>query len=140
MNFDNKKRNLVNSDGDSYGFVDDIESLDFIRAEARLGQNLKTQLFLVYSLLALVPHCICPFFIGCWWLWVGGRCWLWGAGGCWCRLLGKVDEKYAHHHHQRGTKKLLSMKNMTAFGKNNLRGSARVTCLLICFAYVSLCY
>lgn len=96
-----KKSNLVICDGDSYGFVDDIESFDSIRAEARLGQNLKTQLFLVYSLLALVPHCICPFFIGCWWLWVGGRCWL-GAGGCWCRLLGKVDEKYAHQHHQRG--------------------------------------
>ena len=50
----------MNIDDDSYGFVDDIESLDFIRAEARLGQNLKAQLFLVYSLLALVPHCICP--------------------------------------------------------------------------------
>ena len=60
LNFNNKKRNLLNSDGDSYGFVDDIESFDSIRAEARLGQNLKTQLFLVYSLLALVPHCICP--------------------------------------------------------------------------------
>ena len=91
LNFDNKKRNLVNSDGDSYGFVDDIESRDFIRAEIRLGQNLKTQLFLVYSLLALVPHCICPFFIGCWWLWAGGRCWLWvlvGAGaGYWGRWM-----------------------------------------------------
>ena len=43
--------------------MDDIESLDFIRAEIRLGQNLKTQLFLVYSLLALVPHCICPFLL-----------------------------------------------------------------------------
>ena len=47
LNFNNKKRNLVNCDGDSYGFLDDKESLDFIRAEARLGQNLKTQLFLV---------------------------------------------------------------------------------------------
>ena len=63
-----------------------------------------------------------------------------GAGGCWCRLLGKVDEKYAQHHHQRGTKKLLSMKNMTAFGKNNLRGSARVPCLKIRFTSVSLYY
>ena len=42
-----KKSNLVICDGDSYGFVDDIESFDSIRAEARLGQNLKTQLFLV---------------------------------------------------------------------------------------------
>ena len=71
LNFNNKKRNSVNCDGDSYGFLDDKESLDFIRAEARLGQNLKTQLFLVYSLLALVPHCICPFLLdaggcGCW--------------------------------------------------------------------------
>ena len=44
--------------------------------------------------------------------------------------------KSTHHHHQRGTKKLLSMKNMTAFGKNNLRGSVRVTCLKIRFTYV----
>ena len=47
LNFNNKKRNSVNCDGDSYGFLDDKESLDFIRAEARLGQNLKPQLFLV---------------------------------------------------------------------------------------------
>ena len=53
----------MNIDDDSYGFVDDIESLDSIRAEARLGENLKTQLFLVYFLLALVPHCICPFLL-----------------------------------------------------------------------------
>ena len=48
--------------------------------------------------------------------------------------------KSTHHHHQRGTKKLLSMKNMTAFGKNNLRGSVRVTCLKIRFTFVSLYY
>ena len=32
------------------------------------------------------------------------------------------------------------MKNMTAFGKNNLRGSARVPCLKIRFTSVSLYY
>ena len=86
LNFDNKKRNLVNSDGDSYGFVNDIESLDFIRAEARLGQNLKAQLFLVYSLLALVPHCICPFLLdadGCGLVVGAGYRVLVCAGGCW---------------------------------------------------------
>ena len=44
--------------------MDDKESLDFIRAEGRLGQNLKTQvLSLVYSLLTLAPSCICPFLL-----------------------------------------------------------------------------
>ena len=98
LNFNNKKRNSVNCDGDSYGFLDDKESLDFIRAEARLGQNLKPQLFLVYSLLALVPHCICPFLLD-----AGGCGLVVGAGaGAGAGYWGKVDEKYAHHHHRRG--------------------------------------
>ena len=90
LNFNNKKRNLVNCDGDSYGFLDDKESLDFIRAEARLGQNLKTQLFLVYSLLALVPHCICPFLLD-----AGGCGLVLGAGyGCWWVLVQAIGGRW----------------------------------------------
>ena len=85
LNFNNKKRNLVNCDGDSYGFLDDKESLDFIRAEARLGQNLKNTTFLGVLTARVGSSLHLPIFIGCWWLWAGGRCWCW----CWCRLLGE---------------------------------------------------